>query len=103
MIIKRIPLFIVGFLYGALINGVVLGLCYGICTIALILQVCFANGGIPITSLSANAAGFVLAALTAIVAVGLAVGVVYGVFAGAWHCAMDFYNNGFLRGLSSPF
>ena len=30
MILKRIPLFIIGLLYGAIVNSVVLGICYGI-------------------------------------------------------------------------
>lgn len=108
MIIKRIPLFIVGLLYGALINASVLGLGYGIyasgIAIGLILRA-FCETGVAGSSSKLDG---IMGAVTAVVIVGAAVtgfmlGITYGLLAGSWHCAMDFYNNGLLRGLSSPF
>ncbi len=96
---KRIPLFILGLLYGALINSVVLGLGYGLYVAGRVALGILSSMG-PVDG---ECALLLLGLIAILGIVGFAAGVVYGTFAGAWHCGMDFYNNGFLRGLTSPF
>ena len=64
-----------------------LGECIGVCAGELLLPFCIALGAI----------------LAVAAAIGFVGGIIYGSVMGAWHCAMDFYNQGFCRGLSSPF
>lgn len=111
MIIKRIPLFIIGLLYGAIINSCLLGLGYGlyaagvaIGTILKALGECnFGNCNGGCEGLGAIIGAIALISIIGAAILGFATGILYGLVTGSWHCAMDFYNNGFLQGLTSPF
>ncbi len=115
MKITRIPLLLLGLAYGGIINTCLLGLGYGIyafcATIAAIggalaesnLDGCF-NGDDEVSKIIGAIVGVaILAIIVGAATIGFAGGILYGFLTGSWHCGMDFYNNGILRGLSSPF
>lgn len=112
MILKRAPLFIAGLIYGIVLNCTVLGLAYGIVGIGYgiygLCRLAFESGGAGDCCIAFAEDGLAFsiiigAILAAAGAVGLVVGVGYGLTFGTWHCAMDFYNNGIKQGLTSPF
>ncbi|MCE3237569.1 MAG: hypothetical protein K0R24_550 [Gammaproteobacteria bacterium] len=110
MTLKRIPIFTIGLLYGALVNSAVLGICYGLWAASVAIRV-IVQGLLrsPLLDCGSEPQGCfafctVLGILIGTAAtIGFVGGVLYGLVTGSWHCAMDFYNNGFIRGLSSPF
>jgi hypothetical protein len=107
MIAKRAPLFIFGLLYGAIINSVVLGLAYGLYTAGKACKgiITYAWDAILLSMLDNVIIGLMAISLIMVVGacIGLVFGVGYGLVMGTWHCAMDFHNNGFMKGLTSPF
>ncbi len=109
MTLKRTPLFMIGLLYGAVVNSAVLGICYGLWAAGVAIKVIIEGlCRSPLLDGGSESACLAFCTLLGILigtaaAIGFAGGVLYGLVTGSWHCAMDFYNNGFRRGFSSPF
>jgi hypothetical protein len=114
MAIKRIPLFILGIIYGTLINSAVLGIMFGLCkALEAIIFVCQLAAKCDCGSIENDdevtkglmALAVIIAAVFIFAATfgGLLYGIGYALTKGTWHCAMDFYNHGLIKGLASPF
>ncbi len=113
MVLKRLPLFILGGIYGLALNGSIMGLAHAVAATGYVVVIicraigetggdcsCLEGEGNPLAVIFVCLIG---AALAIACVGGFVWGFGLGLFKGTWHCAMDFYNNGIRTGLSSPF